>query len=161
MPKGDVWMETMSQLSFSRVYTLGKIKQSNETVWDAKPTGFNNTIRWNVGHIFVTMETLTQKAIPTYEPEQAEWIPLFVPGTRPEGWDVEPPTIEELVSALEKQPERIKAALEGNFQNVLTEPMSIGKFHQMDTVEAIVQFMIWHEGIHSGIIHALNRVTSV
>lgn len=154
-------METMKQLSFTRIYTLGKIKQSNETAWDIQPKGFNNTIRWNIGHIFVLMETLTQKAITTYEPEHSEWIPIFSPGTNPEKWEVEPPTMEELVNALKNQPERIKAALEGNLQNVLAEPMSIGKIHQMDTVEAIVQFFIWHEGVHSGIIHALNRATIV
>lgn len=159
MHKGDYIVETMNQLSFARVYSLGKIKQSNEAAWDVKPNGFNNTIRWNVGHIFVTMETLTQRAIPSYEPIHAEWIPLFAPGTNPDQWKVEPPTMEELVAALENQPTRIKATLENNLQDRLTEPMAIGKFHQMDTVEAIAQFMIWHEGIHAGIIHALNRAT--
>ncbi|WP_313893181.1 DinB family protein [Psychrobacillus sp.] len=154
-------METIKQLNFARTYTLGKLRQSNEAAWDIQPKGFNNTIRWNIGHIFVLVEKLTQKAIPTYELEHAEWIPLFAPGTTPKGWEVEPPTNEELVNALKNQSERIKAALEGNLQNVLAEPVSIGKYHQMNTVEAIVQFLSWHEGVHSGIIHALNRATIV
>ncbi|WP_342599739.1 DinB family protein [Psychrobacillus sp. FSL H8-0483] len=153
-------METLSQLNFARVYTLGKVKQSKETAYDIKPSGFNNTIRWNTGHLFATMETLTKRAIPSYEPMHPEWFPLFVPGTSPGSWEVEPPTMDELVRALEEQPERIKAVLKDNLQNSLTEPMAIGKFHQMETVEAIVQFMVWHEGIHAGIIHALNRATA-
>lgn len=153
-------MEILSQLNFARIYTLGKIKQSKEAAYDIKPSGYNNTIRWNTGHLFATMETLTKRAIPSYEPVHPEWFPLFVPGTSPDSWEVEPPTMDELVHALEEQPERIKAVLKDNLQNTLTEPMAIGKFHQMATVEAIVQFIVWHEGIHAGIIHALNRATA-
>ncbi|WP_391206509.1 DinB family protein [Psychrobacillus sp. L4] len=152
-------MTILNQLNFARIYTLGKINQSNEATWDVKPNGFNNTIRWNIGHIFATMESLTKRAIPSYEIVHSEWASLFVPGTNPDSWEAEPPTMEELISALEKQPERIKVVLENNLQNPLSEPMAIGKMYQMDTVEAIVQFMVWHEGIHAGIIHALNRAT--
>lgn len=152
-------MEILNQLNFARMYSLGKIKQSNEDAWDLKPNGFNNTIRWNTGHIFATMESLTKRAIPSYEIVNPEWATLFVPGTNPDSWEMEPPTMEELIHALEEQPSRLKEALENNMQNQLTEPMAIGKLYKMDTVEAIVQFIVWHEGVHAGIIHALNRAT--
>ncbi|MEI4769905.1 DinB family protein [Psychrobacillus sp. FJAT-51614] len=153
-------METLNQLNFARIYTLGRIKQSKESAWDIKPSGFNNTIRWNVGHIYVNGEILTQKAIPSYEIVHPEWSPLFVPGTSPDEWDIEPPTIEELITALKLQSDRIKEAIEPNLHNQLVESMSIGNMLQMDTVDALVQFMVWHEGVHAGIIHALNRATT-
>lgn len=153
-------METLNQLNFARIYTLGRISQVNDVSWDTQPTGFNNTIRWNVGHIYVNAEILTQKAIPTYEIVHPEWAPLFIPGTKPGDWTMEPPTSDELVSALKEQTGRIKAVLENNFSHTLTESMSIGNLHEMKTVEALVQFMVWHEGVHAGIIHALNRATS-
>lgn len=153
-------METLNQLNFARVYTLGRISQSREAAWDIKPLGFNNTIRWNVGHIYVNAEILTQKSIPTYEIIHPEWLPLFVPGTSPDSWEVEPPTKDELVQALEAQTKRLKNALETKLDNLLLEPMAIGNLHQMDTVNALIQFMVWHEGVHAGIIHALNRATA-
>ena len=153
-------METLNQLNFARIYTLGRIRQVKEIAWDIQPPGFNNTIRWNVGHIYVNSEVLTQKAIPTYEIVLPEWISLFVSGTKPNDWDVEPPTSDELVSALQEQTERIKAVLDQNLSTTLEESMSIGNLHEMKTVEALVQFMVWHEGVHAGIIHALNRATS-
>ena len=152
-------METLNQLNFARIYTLGRISQVKEETRDLQPTGFHNTIRWNVGHVYVNAEVLTQKAIPTYEIVHPEWVPLFVPGTKPNDWDVEPPTSEELVIALKEQTERIKAVLDNNLSNILIESMSIGNLHEMKTVEALVQFMVWHEGVHAGIIHALNRAT--
>ncbi|MFJ7825844.1 DinB family protein [Psychrobacillus sp. NPDC096623] len=153
-------METLNQLNFARIYTLGRINQVKETSWDIQPPGFNNTIRWNVGHVYVNAEVFTQKAIPPYEIVHPEWVPLFVPGTKPSDWNLEPPTSEELVSALKKQTERIITALDNNLSNTLIESMAIGNLHEMKTVEALVQFMIWHEGVHAGIIHALNRATS-
>lgn len=153
-------METLNQLNFARIYTLGRIRQVKEIAWDIQPPGFNNTIRWNVGHIYVNSEMLTQKAIPSYEIVHPEWISLFVSGTKPNDWDMEPPTSDELVSALQEQTERIKAVLDQNLSTILEESMSIGNLHEMKTVEALVQFMVWHEGVHAGIIHALNRATS-
>lgn len=153
-------METLNQFNFARIYTLGRIKQVNDVAWDIQPPGFNNTIRWNVGHVYVNAEILSQKAIPSYEIVHPEWVPLFVPGTKPSDWDLEPPTSVELVSALKEQTERIKAVLANNLSNVLIESMSIGNLHEMNTVEALAQFLIWHEGVHAGVIHALNRATS-
>ena len=144
----------------TRMYTLGRLKNSKEEAWDTQPNGFNNTIRWNAGHIFVSMEALVQKALGEYEPVNPEWIPLFVTGTSPEGWGENVPSNEELLAALKEQPARIVAALEGNLGNVLAEPMSIGPMHTMETAEAIVQFAVWHEGVHAGMIHGLNRVTA-
>jgi len=50
--------------------------------------------------------------------------------------------------------------LDDQLANILIESMSIGNLHEMKTVEALVQFLVWHEGVHAGIIHALNRATS-
>ena len=150
---------TLKQLNLARTYTLGRLKQSKEEAWDTKPAGFNNTIRWNAGHIFVSMETLVQKALANYTPVNPEWIPLFVTGSSPEGWEGNVPSNEELLAALKAQPARVMAALEGNLGNTLAEPMSIGPIHTMETAEAVVQFAVWHEGIHAGIIDGLNRVT--
>ena len=151
-------MEILGQMNFARIYTQGRLQAVKEEHWDLQTEGFNNTIRWNVGHIFVSMETLVQRALPEYEPVHAEWIPLFAPGTKPADWTEEPPTKEELLSALEEQPARIHAVLEGKLNQSLPESMKIGKFHEMGTVEALIQFAVWHEGIHSGIISAMSKI---
>ena len=79
----------------TRMYTLGRLKNSKEEAWDTQPNGFGNTIRWNAGHIFVSMEALVQKALGEYEPVNPEWIPLFVTGTSPAGWGENVPSIAE------------------------------------------------------------------
>jgi uncharacterized damage-inducible protein DinB len=153
-------METLGQMKFARVYTQGRLQSVKDEQWDIQPEGFNNTIRWNVGHIFVSMEAFIKRSIPTYEPVHPEWIPLFRGGTKPEEWNVEPPTHEELLTALAEQPIRVEEILLGKLDQPLPEVMSIGKFHEMATIDAVIQFANWHEGIHAGVIYALNKITA-
>lgn len=153
-------MELLNQLNFTRIYTQGRLQSVKEDQWDLQPEGFNNTIRWNVGHIFTSMESFVQKVIPTYDPVHPEWIPLFKGGTKPEDWTMTPPTNEELLAALAAQPARVKEILAGKLDQPLPESMKIGNFHEMATIGAVIQFAVWHEGIHAGIIFALNKVTA-
>ncbi|MEK3936143.1 DinB family protein [Sporosarcina sp. FSL W7-1349] len=152
-------MSTLQQLSFARMYTLSQVKQSPEAEWDVQPEGFSNTIRWNIGHIYVVMENFISKALPGYEVVNAEWMPLFVPGSSPTKWETEAPSNEELWNALKEQEQRVTSALEGKLNEPLPEPVQI-RDHKMETVDALVQFTVWHEGVHAGVISGLNRVVS-
>ncbi len=150
-------MATIGQMKFARAYTQGRLQSVKDTQWDIQPEGFNNTIRWNVGHIFVSLESFVKKSTPTYELVHPEWIPLFKGGTKPEDWNVEPPTNEELLAALAEQPKRVEEILTGKVDQPLEEVMSLGPVHQMATIDAVIQFANWHEGIHAGIIYSLNK----
>ena len=154
-------MESLYQLNFARIYTLGRIKQCKEDMWDIKPKGFSNTVRWNVGHIYVQMEILVQKAIPTYSIVHPEWIQFFAPGTDSDEWQEVSPSKEELIVSLKDQLDRILALLAPNIQDYLIETLEIGNLHSMETVEAIVQFIVWHEGVHAGVIHSINQANAV
>jgi hypothetical protein len=151
-------METLGQLNFARIYTQGRLQSIKPEQWDIQPEGMNNTIRWNVGHIFVSFENFVQRVLPDYEQIHPEWGPLFKGGTKPADWTVEPPSNEELLAALASQPERVKGVLNGKLNQPLPEVMKIGTLHEMATVEAVIQFAIWHEGIHAGVISTLSKI---
>ena len=76
-------IEIINQLNFTRLYTLGRLKQTIDAEWDTQPSGFSNTIRWNAGHIYVTLENFVHLVDEEYEIVNAEWIPLFVRGSSP------------------------------------------------------------------------------
>ena len=154
-----ILIETINQFNFTRGYTYGRLKQSSDTEWDTQPKGYNNTIRWNVGHIFVFMETFTHLAIPKYEAVHPEWIPLFTTGSSPASWKGKIPSNEELRTALEEQSTRLERVFKGGLDSTIPEPITI-RPHKMETVEAVLQFIIWHEGIHAGMIDGLNRATA-
>ncbi|MCG7343696.1 DinB family protein [Sporosarcina sp. ACRSL] len=150
-------METIEQLKFARIYTMGRLSQVKDDAWDKQPTGFNNTIRWNVGHIYCSLEDFTAQVLPSYVPHHQEWQTLFDRGTSPATWEGQVPSNDELVTALQEQMPRIVEALEGKLDQELPEPLKIGKMLTMGTVDAVIQFALWHEGVHAGVIHGLNR----
>src|SRR5690625_6491824 len=71
------------KLDFTRDSFIKFVKNLDEKTVDIQPEGFNNTIRWHVGHVLVVAE----KFLFGY-PEQSTKIPanyhdLFQPGTKP------------------------------------------------------------------------------
>ncbi len=142
------------------MHTIGRVKRVKETKWDFQPEGFNNNIRWQAGHIFVTMEKFVQQSFPSYEPVHPEWMVLFDDGSSPALWEGAVPTGEELLAILREQLKWIIPFLEGKLDEKMAEPLVIGDdIMTIDTVEGIVQFLAWHEGTHAGAIDALNKLT--
>jgi len=134
------------------------LKRIEDAKWDVQPEGFNNNISWHVGHIFVTMETFVQQAIPSYEPVHPEWVPLFIDGTSPAEWGNDAPKSDELLTAIRKQLGRIPNFLEDKMEGNAAEPLVIGDdILTIEDIDGIVQFIAWHEGVHAGVIDALSK----
>ena len=149
-------IEIIDQLTFTRLYTLGQLKKSNDTEWDTQPTGFSNTIRWNAGHIYVILEYFVNLIDKEYEIVNAEWTPLFVRGSSPANWEGAIPSNEEIVVALTDQTTRLTKFLAGRLEEPLDNPMNLGD-NDMETIGALILFAVWHEGLHAGLIDGLNR----
>ncbi|MBW8349315.1 DinB family protein [Bacillus sp. IITD106] len=150
-------MASLKQFQFARTYTIRTLNQTNLDKWDDIPDGFSNSIRWNVGHIYVTAEILLHKADNEYEMKNPNWTAFFVPGSRPSEWSENPPSAEELLDALKKQSRYIDEFFVGKLGNAASEAFKIDTY-KMETVDAFLQFVIWHEGLHAGIIKAMGVV---
>ena len=154
-------METIQQWKLSRMSTMSNLKRLEEAQWDIQPPGFNNTIRWNAGHNFVIVETFLEPEIDGYEIVHPEWVPLFEDGTRPADWEGDVPTSDDIRSSLREQVNRISEQIEGNLDVKLNKPLIIGNnVMQIDTLEGMIQFLSWHDGMHAGIINALGKITA-
>lgn len=147
-------MGAIQQLMMARGYTLSRLKKiTKDDVWDAQPAGFSNTIRWNVGHILVLTEEFLGKALPDYEPQYIEWNEYFVAGSSPSEWQGVPPSEEQLIKALKEQSKQMSIVTEGKHEQATD--LSIGKIITMKTVDEVLQFLAWHEGIHAGLINGI------
>lgn len=150
---------TIQQLRLARMHTIGRVKRVEDAKWDFQPEGFNNNIRWHAGHIFVILETFIQQGLPSYEPVYPEWIKLFDDGTSPEQWQDDVPTGEEILAALRAQLDWIIPFIEGELEKEMAEPLKIGDdILTIDGIEGLVQFLAWHEGLHSGVIDSLSKL---
>lgn len=151
-------MESLNLFKYSRAATLILLSKIENHKWDVQPDKFPNTIRWNAGHVYITAEDFLNKADHHYKITLPEWSDLFLDGTHPSEWkDKDIPSVQDLISALKEQEERIYDYFNGKQQNKASEDHIIRTLN-LNTVEAALQFVTWHEGIHLGIMKSLSDV---
>lgn len=147
-------MEALKLFQYSRTSTLIALSKFEEKKWDEQPDGYPNTIRWNAGHVYITTEHYLNKADDQYEIIYPEWIDLFIDGTHPNEWSGHVPSSEDIIDALREQNDRIYHYFKDKLENEASEKLEIRSLI-LDTVDASLQFVTWHEGIHLGIIKSM------
>lgn len=151
-------MEAITLFNYARTSTLILLNNIDGSHWDVQPEAFPNTVRWNAGHVYVTAEDYLSSADESYEVTHPEWFDYFLDGTRPSEWPEDVPSREEIIKALEVQKERIASFFAEKLNNEASEVRDINGT-KLDTVDASLQFVTWHEGIHLGFTNALGKAT--
>lgn len=145
---------TMKMFNYSRTSTLILLPKLEEEYWDIQPEGFPNTIRWNAGHVYAEADAFLKDADKNYEVTRPEYQTFFADGTRPSEWVGDVPTKDEIIAALIEQDKYIQAF----FKEKLTEDADVVRDINktlLDTKDASLQFVTWHEGIHLGITKSI------
>lgn len=150
-------MESIQQFVFSRMAALRIVEHAPEEKWDSQPGTFPNTIRWNAGHIYVSAEVMLNMADESYTVSHPEWNALFASGTRPSEWTGEKLEAAEIIEALREQSSRIEKHFAAKMGQEASKPLTIGPL-EMKTVDAILQFVVFHESVHAGMIKTLSHV---
>ncbi|MEF2965712.1 DinB family protein [Paenibacillus sp. M1] len=144
-----------TQLSSYRGELLDIVSSVSAAEADNIPKGFNNNIRWNLGHVYVDqylwLKALTKEEIP-FPAKLNEW---FGYGTDPSRFTDETPALPELVTLLREQPEIIREKYRDRMDEEFA-PTDMGMF----TVEQVLVRTIFHEGLHIGAILAIKRQLS-
>ena len=147
-------MESIHMFKYSRTSTLILLPKLDESLWDIQPDGFPNTIRWNAGHVYVTAEDFLNEADPGFTISKRRWMELFLDGTRPSEWTGDIPTKEEIIEGLREQEDRLVRYFENKLDNQAKSVRDVNGL-KLNTNDASLQFVTWHEGIHLGIIKSL------
>jgi len=120
------------------------------------PTGFNNNIIWNIGHVLVTQQLLAYKlsGLPMMVSESL--ISKYMKDTKPEG-DVSQTEVDEIKELLFATIEKTKADYNNNaFNNFNTYTVSTTG-NTLTNIDESFEFILFHEGMHLGYIMALSR----
>ncbi|CDQ20161.1 DinB superfamily protein [Halobacillus karajensis] len=142
--------QIFKQINMIRQATLKEMDGVTEEQADKQPEGFKNTIRWNLGHIYVVQNSLMAKFGGKPMETPSRYLKLFAPGTKPSDWQSDVPSLDELKQKLEEQPAKLKETLNGQLDDEAAEA-----FLSLPTVGEILNFTLYHEGVHTGTIKAL------
>ena len=132
-----------NQLAEYRSYTLAVASEVTEEEAELIPRGFNNNIRWNLGHIYLDQLLWIQQVTR----EKANLHPMFNSwfgfGRSPANFDENTPDIHELKDLLKDQISKIKEEYGDRLEEEF-EPTEMG----MHTIEQVLSRTIFHEGMH-------------
>jgi uncharacterized damage-inducible protein DinB len=132
-----------NQLESYRSYILGVLENVTEEEAEVIPKGFNNNIRWNLGHIYLDQYLWIQAVTKEKAGVPEQFQTWFGYGTSPANFTSETPTIGELKNLLKEQPAQIKAQYGERLEEEFP-PTEMG----MHTIEQVLIRTIFHEGMH-------------
>lgn len=120
------------------------------------PEGFNNNIIWNVAHCVSSQQILVYKlsGLPTMASD--EFIDKYKKGTKPEG-DVTQSEVDEIKTLLTSTFKQTEKDYSANiFNQYTTYKTSMG--FELTSVQDALDFVNYHEGIHTGIIMRIRKL---
>jgi hypothetical protein len=151
-----------NQLALVRAQTLKIVEGITEETADRIPEGFRNSIRWQMGHIYVVLERFAFQYIglPLHLPEGFK--EQFEYGTSPLNApiSVPVPTLQELKTLLKDQLERIRDALGHRLQEKVIPPYTTSAGMTLETPEQFLSFNLYHEGMHISVIKLYKTLLS-
>lgn len=150
----------MRQLQFARQNTMKLVKDVDDIKSENFIKGFNNHIKWNLGHIYVVHERFAFHFVGEELMLPEAYLPLFSPGTKPLEVNEPMPSMEELTNALNTQITRIERRLSNRLKEQVTTPYTTSTGLCLQSVEEFLSFCLYHEGMHFATIKAMKQLLS-
>ncbi|WP_438351097.1 DinB family protein [Paenibacillus sp. FA6] len=141
-----------------RQTVIKQVEAIPENLFDIQPTAFNNTIRWNIGHIIGALNGLLSRGGFTLDSSLPEsYSPLFLGGSKPSDWTITPPSKEELLKYLNEQLQALSEISPNVLDNILAPPLQLGPM-KFERFGELFNFTSIHETMHSNTISCLLKV---
>ncbi|WP_019640425.1 DinB family protein [Paenibacillus fonticola] len=142
-----------------RQVVLQQVQAIPEELFDIHPEGFNNTIRWNIGHMIFWMDKYSTLSFGFPSSIPAQYEELFNSGTKPLDWTTAPPSKDELTQLLMKQLSSFSELKPELLDKSLVSLFEIGPF-QFNIAGELFNFALIHEAIHLGTISSQLKTLS-
>lgn len=145
----------IQQLRFVRAQNLKLAQGLSQEQSLAIIQGHNNNILWNLGHLYVVQEKFAfgWLGAPTVQPENFQ--AYFGNGSSPNQWDQNVPSLSLMKEMLENQMQRIETLLPERLDEWFATPYKTASGFQIDSVQELLSFSIYHEGMHLGIMKSI------
>lgn len=151
-------METagmQKQFEMTRSRLLDIYEGLTEAEADFQPEGFNNTIRWQLGHILVTAESFLFDYPGSDSPLPKIYGEFFRSGTSPKYWQRSAPSLNDIKTKFQSQEKRIKELPMDYWREEVSEPLT--KFG-VKTKSEFFHILLNHEAMHLGQIESLKKL---
>jgi len=150
--------EAIERIKNERTYILKLIEDLDAEQLNKIPVGLNNNIIWNLGHLIASQQSICYRRVGLEMFVEEKYFTAYRPGTKPNTF-VDHAEIECMkklfLTAIDKFE---KDYDDGLFLNYPTWTTLYGI--EINNIEDAVHFVLFHEGLHTGYIMALKRLTT-
>lgn len=146
------------QLGFVRRQAVDYVRDIDDSASEIIPTGLKNNIKWNLGHMYVIHEKFAFQLSGEETKYPAHFSKLFDPGTKPSDWNIEPPTMAQLIDLLTEQIERVETILSGKLKEEINPHYKSSTGLTFTNVEQLLSFLIYHEAMHFATIKNIKSI---
>jgi uncharacterized damage-inducible protein DinB len=143
-----------------RLTLISRVEEISEDLFDVQPSPFNNTIRWNIGHIIATLDRIVFNRVFQTSMLPAGFSDYYKNGTKPSDWANIPHSKDELLGLLKQQFSDLTEKCADKLDEPLPEPVQI-RVHTFSTVAELIGYAFVHETVHSTTIANYNKLVSV
>lgn len=104
-----------------------------EELFDSQADSYNNTIRWNVGHMIYWMDAYMKMGFSMDSAIPESYASFFNSGTSPASWTNIPPSKDELILQLSAQLNQISELSPESLEAPFETPLQFGPltFHKV------------------------------
>lgn len=141
------------QFTITRAEIMKTLEDVSPEMADIIPTGFNNNLHWQVGHVLYAGE---RHLFPGKGKLPQEYAYLFDSGTTPLSSSEAVPSLETLIIQLKEQHVRIHNIPDTAFEEKLPMPRP-----GLETFGEFAAMMAYHEAMHLGQMQSLKRLVQV
>lgn len=146
----------IERLKKTRIFLLDIIKDLTAEQLNNIPTGFNNNIIWNLGHLIASQQGLCYSRAGINYVVDEQFFNAYKAQTKPNGFvskeDIQ--NIKELlISTLETLEQDYNKEIFSGYTSYTTR-YDI----RLDTIDDAINFLVFHEGLHMGYIMAMKKL---
>ncbi|MFC3801854.1 DinB family protein [Cohnella sp. GCM10012308] len=143
-----------------RRLSMDAIEAIPESLFDIRPEGFNNTIRWNAGHLIYWMDAYRSLCFSAESAIPPSYAAFFNSGTKPADWTATPPDKEELLAIMALQLASFDEIAPSRLNEPLPSPLRFGPL-TFRLAGELFNFGLMHESMHLATCGSLVKAASV
>ena len=144
-----------------RLFLLNQVEGLSDDQLNKVPEGFNNNIIWNLAHVIGAQQGICYLRAGQAATIPDKYIAPFFTNTKP-GRTIEKEEIEEIKRLFIDTIDQLQIDFDKKIFDNYTPSANILRVYgiEIKNIDDALEFLLYHEGYHSGYILALKRVIS-
>ena len=150
--------KTIDDIKKIRLFLLNIVSNLSVDELNEIPAGFNNNIIWNLGHLVYAQQGIcyVRAGLPVVIEEK--YFTEYKSGTKPEQY-IDSTEVQKIKDLMLSTCERLASDYEKNIFSSYTK-WTTRYGAELSSINDAVTFLLYHEGLHTGVITALKKLVS-